>query len=306
MTRATLDWFGCSTYRLAAGEITIFLDAYIDRVPGAEGPPGASAASISVCDWILVGHSHIDHLWGAEIIAANTGATIIGSYETRRIMSAAGVPDEQLIAVSGGERIPLGDGVQVSVYPMLHSCWWAPYDDEHPDSPCVGFNDLDYFERTHRGSENMVAAIQAMSPAGQAQIEQATDMREGDGGTFGYLIETAEGSVFFKDTCGHWTGILGQLTADVAILGVSGRPHVDGETHQGSLADFVVAECELLQARRMIPSHHDDYMPGMSGPFGTEALAAAVSSRTSTEFVDLDYSGGYELFADLKARPRSR
>lgn len=33
---ATLDWFGCSTFRLTVGELVIFLDAYLDRVPGAQ------------------------------------------------------------------------------------------------------------------------------------------------------------------------------------------------------------------------------------------------------------------------------
>ena len=39
MTKATLDWFGCTTYRLKTEGLTIFLDAYIDRIAGADGPP---------------------------------------------------------------------------------------------------------------------------------------------------------------------------------------------------------------------------------------------------------------------------
>ena len=33
----TLDWYGCATFRLRTAGLMIFLDAYIDRVPGA-GP----------------------------------------------------------------------------------------------------------------------------------------------------------------------------------------------------------------------------------------------------------------------------
>ena len=34
---ALLDWYGCATYRLRTAGLTIFLDAYIDRAPGAPG-----------------------------------------------------------------------------------------------------------------------------------------------------------------------------------------------------------------------------------------------------------------------------
>jgi L-ascorbate metabolism protein UlaG (beta-lactamase superfamily) len=67
----TLDWYGCATFRLRTAGLTIYLDAYIDRAPIAAGA-GRSAADVRECDWILVGHSHFDHLFGAETILANT------------------------------------------------------------------------------------------------------------------------------------------------------------------------------------------------------------------------------------------
>ena len=81
----TLDWYGCATFRLKTAGLAIFLDAYIDRASNAAGP-GLRAEQIDECDWIVVGHSHFDHLYGAERIALNTGAKIIGSYETIRVM----------------------------------------------------------------------------------------------------------------------------------------------------------------------------------------------------------------------------
>ncbi|MEW6299268.1 MAG: MBL fold metallo-hydrolase, partial [Thermodesulfobacteriota bacterium] len=78
---ATLDWLGCATFRLTVGNLVIFLDAYVDRVPSAR-PTGITTDDITRADWIVVGHSHFDHLYGAERIARATGATIIGSYET--------------------------------------------------------------------------------------------------------------------------------------------------------------------------------------------------------------------------------
>ena len=102
---ATLDWYGCATFRLSIGELVVFLDAYIDRVPGAPGT-GLRADDIDRADWVVIGHSHFDHLWGAERIARQTGATVIGSYETIRIMESEGVPSGQLLPVSGGRAHP--------------------------------------------------------------------------------------------------------------------------------------------------------------------------------------------------------
>src|ERR1700730_5254967 len=101
---ATLDWYGCATFRLALGSLVIFLDAYIDRIPSATGT-GLRADDIERADWIVVGHSHFDHLWGAERIARRTGATIIGSHEMVRLMEQEGGPPAQLLAVGGGGRI---------------------------------------------------------------------------------------------------------------------------------------------------------------------------------------------------------
>lgn len=70
--RITLDWLGVATYRLVIDGIVIFLDAYIDRVPAAP-PVGITTADIARADYVFIGHSHFDHLWGAERIAARTG-----------------------------------------------------------------------------------------------------------------------------------------------------------------------------------------------------------------------------------------
>lgn len=123
--RITLDWLGVSTFRLTIDDLVIFLDAYIDRVPAAP-PVGITIADIERADYILIGHSHFDHLWGAERIAARTGATIVGSYETVRLLhDSDSIPESQLIAVAGGEPVELSSEVRVRVFPSLHSCVWA-------------------------------------------------------------------------------------------------------------------------------------------------------------------------------------
>jgi len=121
---ATLDWYGCATFRLNVDGLTVFLDAYIDRAEGAAGS-GTRTDDVDVCDWIVIGHSHFDHLYGAERVMAKTNATLIGSYETIRIMEQAGVPADRMICVAGGETVRLSDTVTVSVFPSQHSCVWS-------------------------------------------------------------------------------------------------------------------------------------------------------------------------------------
>jgi L-ascorbate metabolism protein UlaG (beta-lactamase superfamily) len=31
----TVEWFGCATFRVRAGELTLFFDTYLDEAPGA-------------------------------------------------------------------------------------------------------------------------------------------------------------------------------------------------------------------------------------------------------------------------------
>ena len=108
----TIDWLGCATFRLTIDNLVVFLDAYMDRVPSAP-PAGLSTDQVERADFVLVGHSHFDHLAGAEVIARNTGARIIGSNESCRVMTECGVPTEQLLPSQGGERHRLSESVTV-------------------------------------------------------------------------------------------------------------------------------------------------------------------------------------------------
>ena len=145
----TLDWYGCATFRLRTAGLTVFLDAYIDRAPIAAGT-GLRADDIDECDWIVVGHAHFDHLYGAERIIANTGARLIGSYETVRVLEQAGVPLDRMICVAGGERIDLGGGVFVSVLPSQHSCVWSQRQMTQSDEVCLGDLGVTWQEREAR------------------------------------------------------------------------------------------------------------------------------------------------------------
>lgn len=295
----SLDWLGCATFRLTVDDLVIFLDAYIDRVPAAP-PVGLTTKQVERADYILVGHSHFDHLWGAETIAHNTGATVIGSHESVRLMEKEQVPEDQLIAVAGGERVRLNDRVTVRVFPSQHSCIWARAG-RTADDICLGDLGLTLQERTANLARRAGrTAPTDNEPPGMADVREhraLSDQRpRGEGGALAYLIETPEGSILWKDTSGHWTGILRDLRPDVAILAAAGRGNIDGEPVQGTLAQFVAREVDLLRPQRVVLGHHDDWMPPVTRPTDTGPIRSELARwAPNVELVEMGYQEGYPV-----------
>lgn len=295
---ATLDWLGCATFRLKLGKLVIFLDAYLDRVANA-AQAEIAIDDIDEANFILVGHSHFDHVFGAERIARRTGATIIGSYETVRIMHAQGVPEEQLIAVAGGESVRLSDEVTVDVFPSQHSCVWSHGQMDESDAVCIGDLGVTLQEQRERFAQ-LAAHFGTLGEDVINHLRISSQSARGDGGALIFLIESDEGSLLFQDTSGHWSGILRDQRPDVAILAAAGRGNVDGEPIQGSLAQFVARQVDLVRPKRFVLCHHDDWLPGFSRAIDTRPIreeSARVYPRA--EMVELPYLSGYRLFEGL-------
>ena len=292
----SLDWLGVSTFRLIVDDVVIFLDAYIDRNPAAP-PVGLRVAEVERADYILIGHSHFDHLWGAERIAHNTGATIIGSHESVRLMEQEAVPDEQLVAVAGGERIRLSDSVSVQVFPSQHSCIWSRAGSV--DEVCLGDLGLDLQQRQanldERAAQQAASTVPGMAEA-EAHRQQCSQQPRGEGGAFAYLIETPLGSILWKDTSGHWSGILRDLRPDVAVLAAAGRGNIDGEPIQGTLAQFVGREADMLRPKRVVLCHHDNWNPPMTSPTDVEPIRVELARQAPrVELLEMDYMEGYPI-----------
>jgi len=299
--KVTIDWLGVATFRLTLGETVVFLDAYMDRVPSAP-PVGLSAMDVERADFILVGHSHFDHLAGADLIAKNTRARVIGSNETCRVLRDQDVPKEQLLRSQGGERHRLAPDVTVRVFPGLHSCTW-----------CAGTVALDEDMSGHEGltederaavAGGLVEQITRAATVGDA----ARELREhignavgsGDsGGALVYLIETPQGSILFQDTSGCWSGVLRDLRPDVAILAAAGRGNLDGEPFQGSLAQFIAQEALWLQAGTVIVCHHDNWLPPVTRDTTDVTPVREALARTApkTKLLEMGYLEGMELLS---------
>jgi L-ascorbate metabolism protein UlaG (beta-lactamase superfamily) len=271
----------------------------MDRIAGAP-PVGLSAKDVTKADFVLVGHSHFDHLAGAEVIAANTGARIIGSHESCRVMREKGVPDTQLLASSGGERHRIADGINVTVYPSIHSCTWILTDAPSGERE-LGHTGLTQEERF--ACPGLVQRITEFatggSPEGAAIIQHVVQSAgsTSDGGALVYLIETPDMSILFQDTSGCWSGVLDKIDADVGILAASGRGNVDGEPIQGSMADFLAMEAKLLGAKKVFIGHHDNWMPPVTpGEFDMAPVRQRLAEEApGAELIETGYLAGTTL-----------
>jgi len=301
-TSTTLDWYGCATFGLHTAGLHILLDAYIDRAAGAAGPsPAVSAVDIERCDYIVIGHSHFDHLYGAEQVMANTDAILIGSYETIRVMEAVGVPLDRMMPVAGGETIELEGAIgraTVSVFPSQHSCVWSHGQMDQPDEVCIGDLGVTYQQQRERMAD-VAALLGALGPGAVAHLTASMSGHSdrGDGGALLYLFDVPDGRLLYQDTSGHWSGVMHNLRPDVAILGAAGRGNIDGEPIQGSLAQFVAKQVDMLRPRRVILGHHDDWLPGFSIPTDVGPIRDEIDRVTpGVELVEIGYLEGNRIF----------
>ena len=96
--------------------------------------------------------------------------------------------------------------------------------------------------------------------------------------------------MLFQDTSGHWSGVMRDLRPDVAILAAAGRGNIDGEPIQGSLAQFIGRQADLLRPRKVILGHHDNWLPGFSVPTDTSSIAAELARvAPGVEFLEPGY-----------------
>jgi L-ascorbate metabolism protein UlaG (beta-lactamase superfamily) len=208
-----LSYLGTAGWQITDGRTTILIDPYFTRLPRSkfgswsetrDGIPlallgdalvtsdtAAVDARVSSAAFILVGHSHYDHLLDVPYIARRTGAIVVGTVSTRNIVAAYGIPDKQLITVRGGEDYDFGT-FSLRVIPSLHSALAnkAYYD------PRVAPPDL-------------------RSPL------RLRDFVEG--GTLAFLIRIAGCEVFVSGSMNYIERELTGLRPDVAIIGSTAR-----------------------------------------------------------------------------------
>jgi len=166
----------------------IFLDADF-----AESDTAVINAHIRKADYILVHHSHRDHLMDVPHIALRTGATVIGTESTANILIAYGVPENKIITVKGGEDYDFGT-FSLKVMPSLHS----PLD-----------------EKRHFDSRVIPRDIKAPL--------RLSDYVEG--GSLNFLVRFNKHEIFTSGSMNYIENELVGLRPDIAIVGAAPSRH---------------------------------------------------------------------------------
>lgn len=132
-----LKYLGTAGWVITDGQLVILIDPYVSRLKLSDAypedkrktynrsdyyEPDTSAINriINKADYILVHHSHFDHLSDVPYIVKKTGAKVIGTETTCNILRAYGIGDNLLYEVRGGEDYQF-DGMSVRVIPSIHS-----------------------------------------------------------------------------------------------------------------------------------------------------------------------------------------
>jgi hypothetical protein len=261
--RAKLEWFGTATWRLTVGETVIWLDAYINRASTAEPLP-CRAEEVDRADYILIGHSHFDHVADAGIVANRTGATVIGSALTCEIVTEEGVPVARTIACTGGEVLALGP-VTVHVFPSLHGFNRLVIGDQPP---------IEWPDPEGRTIAERTAILREQDPEGAANaaahLRNIPPKQSQDGGPLAFLLQWDDYRLFWHDTPGmvraSWEAAA-DLEPDLALLAAAAAfstPNIDGEPCLEGHQEFVAQMAAILQPGAVILNHHDDWCPPLT------------------------------------------
>jgi len=212
----TLTYLGTAGWQINDDKTVILLDPYISRINGPAPPSGGSGRTvvndnrplyswsdkatadetaidshIPRADYVLVTHTHYDHILDVPHIALKTGATVIGTESTANVLRAYGVPEQQIITVRGGEDYQF-PAFSLKVIPSIHS----PLDHKH------------YFSS-------------ATAPAGM-KAPLTLEQIHPEGGTLAYLIRIQGHQILGFGGNNYIEREISGLDPDVALVGAAG------------------------------------------------------------------------------------
>ena len=110
-----MRWLGVAGIELRAIEQILVIDPFVTRPPfrrmlwgRIRSDSGLVATTVPYGDFVLVSHTHWDHVMDVLAIIEQTRATAYGSPNTCMLLKILGVPEEHLHEIKVGDQLTLG------------------------------------------------------------------------------------------------------------------------------------------------------------------------------------------------------
>lgn len=236
----TVTWAGVTTLLIDDGQSAIMTDGFFSRpgllavgagklspsLPRIDG--SLSRLGVERLDAVLPVHTHFDHVMDSGVVAARTGAKVVGGTSSAHVGRGAGLPEERLVVVTPGQPVPLG-AFDVTLI-IGHHC--PP--DRFPgtiSAPIVP----PVKAAAYRCGESWSTLIR----------HRATDRR-----------------LLVVGSAGFVPGALSEQRADVVYLGI-GQLGLQPERY---LVDYWTEAVRAVGARRVVLIHWDDFFRPLHAP----------------------------------------
>ncbi|MHC9295516.1 MBL fold metallo-hydrolase [Mycobacterium sp. LTG2003] len=261
----TVTWAGVTTLLVDDGSSAVLTDGFFSRPALLAVGFGKVASSLPRIDGclgrlgvqrlaaVLPVHTHFDHAMDSAVVAARTGAQLVGGASAAQVGRGGGLPADRLVTVTPGEPVPLG-AYDVTLFESEHC----------PPDRFPGII-----------SEPVVPPVKASAYKCGEAWSTLIHHRDSDRRL---LIVGSAGAV---------AGALAGQRADVVYLGV-GQLGLQPEHY---LHDYWTETVRAVGARRVVLIHWDDFFRPLHKPLRALPYAGDdldVSMRVLTRLAEQD------------------
>lgn len=288
--RVVLSWFSVASFAMAIDGRVVLLDSYIHKGEDRPGHVPTTTKELIALrpEAILLGHGHFDHGKNAGVIAARTGAVLIGTPEhcEQARKEAAGEPGGQAAVrcvepVARGEApgaqvkdlTTLGPRVGLKVLKHVHSDTEPPDGEQHESA-------LHHFPAPDAGN----VLLHPPGPSVVGGLNPGGD----EGGSLLYRFEVGPLSLVWHDSSGPLREQAPQIlpllrglpATDIQVGAVLGFNEPTNGVRDP--VDYIAA----LRPRLFVPNHHDFVAEYGAGRSFEPAVRRELAKRgpVSTEF----------------------
>lgn len=264
--RVILSWFGVTGYAMAIHGRVLLLDAWVPRGEYAGVVPTDPEELAALRpSHLLLGHGHFDHAADAATIATASGATLLGTPEhVAQVRKQAGAPiraralgpEKAAYGAVGSFRI--GKRLRLTAVRHPHSAAKMPQGGFPPVTGGLGTG---------------LGTVLTHPPSPQDGLHELSHLGDAEGGCLLYRFRLGRFVLTWHDTSGP-------IRTDAPQVQQWLRRQTPSTVQLGAIQGFgmytnglrdPVDYVRAIRPRILVPGHHDNWAPPVTGPGGSYA-----------------------------------